>query len=42
MKFPVGGHYVVPGALTTIEISIARDLGIYHQPNVWLQHDLNG
>jgi GNAT superfamily N-acetyltransferase len=42
MKFPVSGNYVVPGALSTIEISIDRDCGIYHQPNIWLQHDLNG
>jgi hypothetical protein len=42
MKFPVSGDYVVPGALSTIEMSIERDCGTYHQPNIWLQHVLDG
>ena len=36
MKFPEEGHYVVPGALTTVEIE--RDKGTYMEPNVWMVH----
>jgi GNAT superfamily N-acetyltransferase len=40
MKFPASGDYVVPGALSTINVSVENDRGTYHQPNIWLQHDL--
>jgi GNAT superfamily N-acetyltransferase len=40
IKFPVSGDYVVPGALSTVNISVENDRGIYHQPNIWLQHNL--
>ncbi len=40
MKFPASGKYVVTGALATIDISLETDRGTYHQPNIWLQHDL--
>lgn len=36
MKFPEAGHYVVPGALTTVEID--RHTGVYKEPNVWMVH----
>jgi GNAT superfamily N-acetyltransferase len=40
MKFPVSGEYVVPGALSTVTVEIETDRVIYHQPNIWLQHEL--
>jgi GNAT superfamily N-acetyltransferase len=38
MAFPESGPYVVPGALSTIEIDRERDEGVYLEPNVWMVH----
>ncbi len=40
LEFPVGGPYVVPGALQPVEIDLVRDEGTYHDPNVWVVHEL--
>ncbi len=40
LEFPTSGPYVVPFAAATVEIDLARDLGTYHDPNVWMVHDL--
>ena len=38
MIFPETGRYIVEGALQPVEIDIESDVGIYHDPNVWMQH----
>lgn len=38
MKFPHSGEYVVPGALRPVAIDLEKDLGVYEEPNVWMQH----
>lgn len=38
MVFPESGQYVVPGALVPVTIDVASDVGLYHDPNVWMRH----
>ncbi len=38
MRFPATGSYVVPGALSPVEIDCERDEGLYRDPNVWMIH----
>ncbi len=38
MAFPETGAYIVPGALTPVQIDCEQDLGVYHEPHVWLRH----
>jgi hypothetical protein len=38
MVFPGSGQYIVPGALSPVEIDRALDMGTYHDPNVWVKH----
>ena len=40
LKFPQSGSYVIPGALTPIEMNVEKDEGIYVEPNVWTVHNL--
>lgn len=40
MRFPESGPYVVPGALNPVEMDLARDLGTYREPNVWMRHPI--
>ena len=40
MKFPQSGRYYIPGALNPMEMNIAKDEGIYIEPNVWMVHEL--
>ncbi len=40
LDFPVSGAYVVEGGASTVEIDVAADSGTYHDPNVWIVHDL--
>ena len=37
MGFPCSGEYVVPGALQPVAIDLGKDLGVYEEPNVWMQ-----
>ena len=41
LEFPGSGRYIIPGALTPVEIDIERDRGLYVEPNVWVVHDLD-
>ena len=41
LDFPVSGPYVVEGALAPVDIDLTRDVGIYHDPNVWMVHELD-
>lgn len=41
MIFPHSGQYIVPGALSTLEIDKANDCGIYREPNVWMKHPMS-
>ncbi|MGH2915697.1 MAG: GNAT family N-acetyltransferase [Solirubrobacteraceae bacterium] len=38
MPFPTSGAYVVPGALNLVEVDRERDIAIYREENLWLQH----
>lgn len=38
MVFPESGSYIVDGALEPITINVESNVGIYHDPNVWMQH----
>lgn len=40
LAFPESGRYHVPGALNPIEMDLAKDEGIYIEPNVWIIHRL--
>jgi hypothetical protein len=40
MAFPESGAYVVPGACEPVRIDRDADRGTYHDPNVWIIHDL--
>lgn len=38
VKFLQSGRYIIPGALSPIEMDVEKDEGIYLEPNVWLMH----
>lgn len=38
LVFPESGSYVVPGALTPVEIDVEADVGRYEEPNLWIRH----
>jgi GNAT superfamily N-acetyltransferase len=40
MEFPESGGYVVPGALTPINVNMEADRAVYVEPNVWTVHEL--
>lgn len=40
MKFPQSGKYIIPGALTPIEMDIEKDESVYVEPNVWIVHEV--
>lgn len=39
MTFQSSGQYIIPGALTNIDIDIEKDQGVYVEPNVWMLHE---
>ena len=40
MAFPESGEYVVEGGAATVRIDRVADVGVYHDPNVWVVHAL--
>lgn len=40
MIFPESGEYIVKHALQPVKIDVESNVGIYHEPNVWMQHPL--
>ena len=40
MIFPESGEYVVKDALQPVLIDVESNVGVYHEPNVWMQHSL--
>ncbi|MBI5668370.1 MAG: GNAT family N-acetyltransferase [Chloroflexi bacterium] len=40
MMFPESGTYIVPKALTPVNINVEDDIGRYVEPNVWMVHSL--
>ena len=40
MVFPESGEYVVKNALQPVQIDVESNVGVYHEPNVWMQHPL--
>lgn len=41
MQFPESGSYIVPDALTLVEIDLEGDTGLYVEPNVWVVHQID-
>lgn len=41
LSFPESGPYIIPGALTPVEMDVEADLGVYVEPNVWMLHTLH-
>jgi hypothetical protein len=39
MIFPESGTYVIKGALQPIHIDLEQNIGIYHDPNVWMEYN---
>ena len=39
MAFPDTGRYVFPDGLALLHVDRERDLGLYHEPNIWVAHD---
>ncbi len=42
MSFPESGEYVIPGALRPVTVDVEADQVVYIEPNVWMQHRLDG
>lgn len=40
LPLDVDGDVDVPGALVPVQVSVARDLAVYTEPNVWVHHRL--
>jgi hypothetical protein len=40
MTFPESGQYVVPGALSTLDVDKDLDTAVYREPNVWMLHPM--
>jgi len=40
MQFPSTGSYIVEGALSPIEINCEENVGVYHDPNIWVVHTI--
>ena len=40
MRFFESGEYIVPGALSPVDIDVDADLGVYIEPNVWVIHNV--
>lgn len=40
-KFPGSGDHIVKGALSPVHFDLAKDKGIYQEPNVWTLHKLS-
>ncbi len=41
MKFPETNDYFIPGALQPVSMNLESDLGVYLEPNVWIDHPLD-
>lgn len=39
MSFQTSGEYIIPGALTVVNIDIENDSGDYVEPNIWMLHN---
>jgi hypothetical protein len=39
MAFPETGALCVPEGLALLNVDHERDLGLYHEPNIWVAHD---
>ncbi len=38
LTLPASGRYVVPEGMSVLEVDREADVGIYHEPNIWVQH----
>ncbi|PTM53297.1 GNAT family N-acetyltransferase [Desmospora activa] len=40
MRFLSSGPYVVPGALVPVEMDLEKNEGVYLEPNIWMEHQI--
>ncbi|MCK4312076.1 MAG: GNAT family N-acetyltransferase [Candidatus Cloacimonetes bacterium] len=40
MKFLESGKYIIPGALEPVKMDVEKNMGIYIEPNVWVEYKL--
>ncbi|GED33177.1 hypothetical protein BCE02nite_43180 [Brevibacillus centrosporus] len=40
MRFPESGTYMIPDALTPVQIDVEKDEALYIEPYIWMQHFL--
>lgn len=40
MHFPESGKHIIQGALNPVGINVEKNMGIYIEPNVWVEHKL--
>jgi hypothetical protein len=38
LALPSTGDYVIPDGLAVLAVDREADLGVYHDPNVWMRH----
>lgn len=38
MALPSSGDYVIPQGLSVLRLNRAEDIGVYHEPNIWMRH----
>ena len=38
MAFPSSGDYVIPQRLAVLHVDRAANIGVYHEPNIWMRH----
>jgi len=41
MVFPESGSYIIEGALEPVVINVESNIGVYHDPNIWMQHKVS-
>ena len=41
MRFLGAGRYIVEGALAPVEVEVDADRGIYVEPNLWIEHEID-
>lgn len=41
LEFPGSGSYIIPGALSPVNIDVETNTGLYIEPNVWILHGVD-
>jgi hypothetical protein len=40
IALPESGSYIIPGALTPVNVDRERDRALYLEPNLWIRHSV--